>query len=795
MREELIRVLNYKLNDINSDIEALNDLNNKIDTENEKLAFVANTIDLFKDNDNGIMNFAKITKDDFNKLLSMLSEDVTKLFETESCNYDGLVYLINGINNGVSLSLTDEQKNAVEHFISSLKEKRKEYSSAVEGYKLVKTRYNVSDVDLLNEKRQAYEKIIKNLDNNEYIVDIDLLVDAVEFSELSGEEEVELLAYVLQYNADVYNGLSINKFDNETKHEEEVDEKPEITLDSEPEEETNDISFENEFNNEEAPKEEINFEPENNDFEFHTTNSDNLFDMPTFDIPKEEEEKEETDVDRPIDEFFVNNEEEKNDNEPMEINIPVEEKKEEENEYVPFTGFQEDKLSDTNPFTFPFADDLPKEEKDETVEIPEISEPVEEEKETIEEPVEEPEEEKQEEVEETTEEKSEEPIDSDFKDVIDSHEDYEEYNVSNEESMTSTRELQKLFDKYGVNEDTTFINELVVGDINNYQSVLETLEKCDLIKSFEKNKELMIETLLNSKSDAIEKILEIIKNDLSVDDEDYAITTKIAIDTIPSIFVVDGGNYNNFVENIKTFKDLEINLINLFDFSKEIFVADHERIVNNLEIVKKYNLDINYKNAKYLLLLANVGDRIDYYVESVYEDKLKEEKFDGIEYVNNYTAKLNVVTDETIKRLRYASENGKKVFGSKPKSLSGEITNLKVNALDITPEYMDKFFNNDFANLTGEEVREYVKLIHNSSNVGNYGDELEVLDKYRDGLRYNIEGILVSYNKVQRNYSILRSYGIDPKKALEFAVCYNLIIMKEEYDKLNNLLEEIGGNL
>ena len=766
MREELIRVLNFKLNDIKGDIESLNELNNKINEENDKLTYATSILDLFKDDGStNVMNFSKLNKEDFEKILTMLNEDVSKIFSTESCNYDGLVYLINGINNGVSLSLTDEQKNGIEYLISSLEEKRKEYNSAVEGYKLVKTRYNISDVALLSDKKEEYEKVLTCLDKNEYIVDVDLLVDAVNFSELAKEEEIELLTYILKYNADIYKEHKPVSIHVEEK-EEEVKE--------EPEEVKNDITFEEEEKEEEKPTE-VTFEKEEPTFDFHSVDNDNLFDIPSFETSNEEEkpveeEKEEDFIIKPED---VNNEES--------INTPPVEEEKEEVDYVPFTGFEEDKL-DNNEFKFPFSDDLPKEEeKDETIDIPEISEP-----ETEEEIKEEPEEEKELVVGK---------VDDDFKDVIGSHEDYEEYNVSNEESMTSTRELQKLFNKYDINENTAVINELVVGNLNNYQSVLDTLEKRDLIKVFEKNKELFIDVLLNSTSDIIEKVLDIIKNDLSVDDEDYIITTKIAVDTIPSIFVEENGNYNNFVENVKTFKELEINLINLFDFSKEIFVASHNRIINNLEIVKKYNVDINYKNAKYLLLLQNIGDKIDYYVESVYEDKLKEETFDGINYVNNYTAKLNVVTDETIKRLRYASENGKKVFGSKPGSLSGEITNLKVNALDITEEYINKFFDNEFANLTGDEVREYTKLIHNSSNVGNYGDELDILDKYRDGLRYNIDGILVSFNKVQRNYSILRSYGIDPKKALQFAVCYNLIITKEEYDKLNHLLEEIGGNL
>ena len=120
---------------------------------------------------------------------------------------------------------------------------------------------------------------------------------------------------------------------------------------------------------------------------------------------------------------------------------------------------------------------------------------------------------------------------------------------------------------------------------------------------------------------------------------------------------------------------------------------------------------------------------------------------------------------------------------------------MKVNALDISNDYLDKFFDNEFATLTGDEVREYTDLIHNSSNVGDYSDELEILNPYLDGLRYVIEGINISSNKVLRNYNILRSYGMDKKKSLEFAVCYNLVITKEEYDKLESKLEEIGGNL
>ena len=108
---------------------------------------------------------------------------------------------------------------------------------------------------------------------------------------------------------------------------------------------------------------------------------------------------------------------------------------------------------------------------------------------------------------------------------------------------------------------------------------------------------------------------------------------------------------------------------------------------------------------------------------------------------------------------------------------------------------MNNFFDNNFDGLSSDEVREFKKLVHHSSNVGNYNDELSKLEKYRvDDMKYRIEGILVSVNKVERNYNVLRSYGIDAHKALHFAVCNNLIITKDEYKKIKNVLEDLGGN-
>ena len=242
------------------------------------------------------------------------------------------------------------------------------------------------------------------------------------------------------------------------------------------------------------------------------------------------------------------------------------------------------------------------------------------------------------------------------------------------------------------------------------------------------------------------------------------------------------------------FKRLNFDMINLFDFSRELLVVDNNLLESNYQLVSRYDINIDEKNAKYLLAIPNVVERMDYYVESLYDDKITRKTFDGINIIRMYPSKLDTVTDLTIKRLRYSSENGKKMFGSRENSISGEVANLKVDVLNIPDNYMASFFNNEFDDITGEEITSFEQMLLANNNYQFVEDELlQKLNMYRDGLRYSIENVNVSYNKVLRNYNILINNNIDPQKALEFAVCYNLVITKDEYIKVKNVLNTLGG--
>ena len=217
MKEELIKVLNSKLDDINGDIDSLVELNEKIAKEKEELSYISSILDIFKDND--VMNFSQLSKNDFYKVLDILDGDVKDVFSSPSCNYEGLVYLINGINDGVSLALTDEQKNGIMYLIEKLTGKKEEHESAIEGFNLVKNRYLINDIDELKIKKENYLNVLDELDKNQYVSDISLLQEAIDFSSISTDKTIDILKYLLEYNATVYkNGTDLTDL-NETKED------------------------------------------------------------------------------------------------------------------------------------------------------------------------------------------------------------------------------------------------------------------------------------------------------------------------------------------------------------------------------------------------------------------------------------------------------------------------------------------------------------------------------------------------------------------------------------------------
>ena len=696
MREELLRVLNFKLESINTNIDSLNRINGLLDDEQAKLDYVDKILDLFKKDDQyDINNFVELDEENYNKVIELMPTQTVEKFQTNSCNYEGLIYLINGIKNGISLTLTSEQEEAIQSMLNGLNDKKLDYLSKIESFNLDKSQLEESDLGVLEGKQATYENILDELDNNNYVGEVNEVIDSIDYSHIEVEEKADMLSYLLKYNADIYGDLK----ENGGFREDLPFHDPEVSNIEMPVEEEEKV---------EEP-EETEVEEDNEEEEIH-------LDAPDIELPNEEVEEEAT---------------------PEEVELPVEE---------------------------PTFSDLVATE----INAPEV-----------------------EETEETT------PDIEIPEQVLDSLINENEETPSVEATdLVDEKELNKVLEDYHIKlDDLNNKSELLKGDIESYKDILNIYKDNDLLSDVTKNEDFLGEILVNSNKDLVNEVLDIVRRDFSIDEEDFYETARITIDSMPSIFVKEpNGNYENFIKNIELFKKLNFDLISLFDFSRELLLVDNELLTKNYELVSKYDVRLETKNAKYLLALNNSVENIDYYVEAVYEDKVNDKIFDGMNIVKTYPSKLDTVTDLTIKRLRYSSENGKKMFGSRENSIAGEVANLKVDILNIPEDYFAKFFNNEFKDITNEEVNSYLEMIDKNTDY-NFRDNsvLAELNKYRNGNRYNIAGVNVSYNKVLRNYNILINNNVDKDKALEFAVCYNLVCTKEEYENVVNELKAIGG--
>ena len=714
MKEELLKVLETKLDSINKNIESLDLINTRLNGEEENLNYVQQILGYFKNEEDGydINKFSLLDRENFDRCLELVPDSTKGKFQTNSCNYDGLVYLINGINNGIALTLTEEQQQAIELMINGLSDKKIDYQARIDGIKLARDRLEVSDSNALELSKEKYQSIVNELNNNDYISETDDVINAINYSNVEQNKVVDMLSYLLKYNADIYN------------------ERVEVGL-------QNPTYVANEEVQQVVPTEEVYEAPVETNME-----------MPV-DVPTEETYENPQEMDfMPTEDYEEVSAEE--------TEIPQEEP-------VPLEVYQETEV----PVDVP-VDNTEVETPIETA----VSEEVQEEINKL-----------------VTEEEPEEYQNSELEITpapleVEAHSD-----------MINKDELDSLLQGYHIKLDDEFDDSLLYGDINNYRDILDNLRNQDVLSTISKNQILLKNILIYSNNELIDNVLEIIRNDFSIDDDDYVETAKITIDTLPAIFVNEPiGTYDNFIRNVEMFKRLNFDMINLFDFSRELLVVDNNLLESNYQLVSRYDINIDEKNAKYLLAIPNVVERMDYYVESLYDDKITRKTFDGINIIRMYPSKLDTVTDLTIKRLRYSSENGKKMFGSRENSISGEVANLKVDVLNIPDNYMASFFNNEFDDITGEEITSFEQMLLANNNYQFVEDELlQKLNMYRDGLRYSIENVNVSYNKVLRNYNILINNNIDPQKALEFAVCYNLVITKDEYIKVKNVLNTLGG--
>lgn len=753
MQDKLLKILKIKMDAINRNIDNLNYLNGELDTNNKDLEYIEKMISSLNEDD--ILSFDNISKEDFEKILSMIDPSVSEIFKDKTCNYQGIMYIIQGIRQGISLELTTAQHDAILAFLAGMKNKSFSLQDTIDSLKNSKERLPETDLTVLTNDLETYQEIVSKIEKNVYLTEVDFLVEAFDYANILIEEKVELFEFLLKYNANVYNNLNQKK---------ELEEKEEVLDDTD----IKDFPYEP-IN--------INLDP----FELPKLEEDEQSDLKLSNSNEIKEVKEENDAidseNKNLNVFgtfqmpIISEEVLKNPNYSSTIPTPTQPKEE----------ILEIKPTSLEP--------EPKEEemvisKSNTVDLEDIIQRIDNKLKEMEDA------EKNKEAKELS---FNTPIkDLDLETPIS---DFEEPVVKMEHATSN--DYQELFIKYGLNK------ALELSDSVNYfelDSMLKTLEEFSLLDKL-KEKENILKRILNKNTNHdLVKVLNLIKDNLSVGEDSYQNVLEIIIEAMP-ILLSDPEVITSFAKNIDFFKEHQINLINLFDNYRELLILDHDAILENNMKIEKYALVLNNDNVKYLLYNKHILENLDYFIEAMGREKAflgKEEVFDGVEYIKKYPYKLNTARNDLLLKLRYQSENNQKIYGSKPGILAGEIANPKVDILQIPEEYKNLYFDYNYSMVDVNEIKTLLEDIKNQEPTDiSLDDTLLNLDKkYKESeLRYKINNILISRIKTIRIYNFLRSKGIASKNALLIALTYNSVIKNDEYKMLEEVVNSLeGGN-
>lgn len=767
MQDKLINLLEIKIEAIEKNIDNLNYLNNELSRNQDDLEYISEELNVFNDND--VLEFDKILIDDFKKILEMIDPKGKEIFENKTCNYQGIMYIIKGIRDGISLELTTEQTNAILELIELMKTKKEELKNIIKDLLSNKEKLPETDMEKLELSLNTYKEIIANLKENKYLTEIEEVIDALDFASITMEEKIDIFAYILKYNRDIYksnNNSKENKDDSYNFDEIKVSELKEPEFFTEDDfklpkvSEINNKVEENKINDnldleeiikkiDERIKEldEITAEDEKESNELESSKiEDNKLDdnvvagpIQTFDLPNEE--------------LKVDAEKKFNEEQDIETrNILAE-------EMFNFNNLNElknDTLSETlNNQVDQVEESLnPLENVDNSIQSNQI-------------------EEKQE-----------------------GMEDFDNLENTQMENLSESKEES-------LNQESDVVGSLtnqVEENVNKLENIKTLLNSYQLLDTFNEYHDVM-ENITNLDLNNLKKCLEIIQNDLSGKNDNLKNIVEVILKTLPSVFMKNK-LLNTFIDDISFYKEHNINLINLFDNYRELLIIDTDVLKRNYEIVKKYELELNNDNVKYLLCNVNLITNLDYYMEAIGHEKAflgKEQVFDGLDYIKKYPYKLNMISRDTLLKLRYSTDNNLRIFGSKPGILAGEVANPKVDILVLPEEYKNLYFNYEYEFIDRSEMTNLLLDIKNSTDFNLEIDEyLEKLDNaYKiNDLRYKINNLYFSRIKTIRVYNYLKTRNVLGVYALIIALTYQSVITKDEYKSIETLITKLveGGN-
>lgn len=232
------------------------------------------------------------------------------------------------------------------------------------------------------------------------------------------------------------------------------------------------------------------------------------------------------------------------------------------------------------------------------------------------------------------------------------------------------------------------------------------------------------------------------------------LTSKITTIS-PMLFNKDSDEYKNLLVNTKMLKEQGINPRN-FETTQIIFISEPSLVQRNIEFLKAYSFDKSIiKGVDYSFLLnEHLLEELDKMLELGLESFIEED----LSILNYY---------KNINRIRVIRE-----------------LNIPITSLDQLKEILttDQFL------LSDEDIMKYVEQIDPSSiKMTDIPDEVTRLKQFETTRTYDVNGVILSKNRVQRNYHDAKEDDEVENKAM-YSILHNSIMTQTEYETLKQSL-------
>ena len=302
---------------------------------------------------------------------------------------------------------------------------------------------------------------------------------------------------------------------------------------------------------------------------------------------------------------------------------------------------------------------------------------------------------------------------------------------------------QSLLDDYGISPELYQIADVRLVPLDELKNMLESLKALAITEP-----KIILEIIKTSNFDTIQNIRAQVSKGI-IDSE--LLRNNLAI------FSKESKEYKNFISNLEFFVEEGFNP-HYLRANQEIFLLNPTQIKRNIKVLQEYDLLSSMKTGmdSRFLLNENLSENIDTLLELGYEEILVED-LSLLNYQHNF------------KRLQILKELDIRL------SDLGELKSVLESEKFLIPrERMSSYLYNS---VPYKIERLEDDLVIPATILGNY--------EYTSRT-YNIGGILISKNKVQRNIPNLNEETSN--KNLITALSSNSILSDEEFETIRSLI-------